>query len=59
MVEGSGWLQSGQICSPLLPIAFPVFMFVSRDKRVGMPTTAIAAGYASLASSANKVPGSF
>lgn len=57
LAEWSGWLQTSQICSTLLPVAFSFFLcacvWETVSGHVAMPTASHAAGYASLASSAN------
>lgn len=56
LAEWSIWLQTSQICSTLLPVAFPVFLHVCGETVSGhmvMPTAAVTASYASLTSSAN------
>lgn len=56
------WLQTSGICSTLLPVAFPVFLCERGETPIGhaaVPGAPVAAGYASLASSANVKAGIF
>jgi hypothetical protein len=61
MAARGGWLQAGQICSSLLPIAFPAFifsLFIYLFGTAAVPRQqATAAGYTSLARGANEIAG--